>query len=212
MLVEDMIKNIIALAPSSHSIVLNMREDNDPVSRLEAQSKLIRLINEGLRELSIKFALSQGSIDIPYQPSIFIRDPKFIEIMEVYSNGDVVGLREFRNQNNKSWYRMAGLTTVLLSPDLANTHITINYATLIGSVSKLDDEIPLLEVFNKALECYVLMKMSSNPATQNQADDTRGMTYKNWMDALEELEALGYRRADLFISSRTNDDKGWLEW
>lgn len=212
MIVKDMISNIIALAPSSHSIVLNMREDSDPISRLDAQSKIIRMINDGLRDLSIKFALSQGSIDLPYQPNIFIRDPDFIEVMNVYANGNEIELREFRTQNNRSWYRMTGLTTIQLSPDLFNSHITINYATLIGKVSSVDDELPTMAIFDKALECYVLMKMSSNPATQNQADDTRGMTYKNWMDALEELEVLGYRRADLFISSRTNDDKGWLEW
>lgn len=212
MLVSEVVDNVIELAPSSHNIVMNMRQDSAPRDRVKAEKSLIRMINEALRDLSIKFALSQGTIDLPYRSDITVTDSQFLEFMEVYADGVAINLREFRNQNNRSWYRPTGLNSIQLSPDLSQTYLHITYAKLIGSVHNLTDTLPIMDVFVKAIEAYVLMRMSATPATQNQADDTRGTTYKAWMDALEELEALGYRRADLIYGSRTNAERGWLEW
>lgn len=213
MKVKEFLENIRLTSGSTANLFMNMHPSVDPQSRQEAYTKALVYVNRGLREISLNFALDVGSVDVEVTDTnnVTINDPLFIELDRVFYEGFPLTPKEFDYGNISYWYERTRVNSFRVSPELDGKLVTFHYFKLVQNVVGLNDEILLPYVFMPALEHYIIKEITGLVGGQEDVD-TRAMAYKQWMDAIEDLESRGYLRTSLATSNLTNDQKGWLEW
>lgn len=213
MKVIEMIEQIRLTRGKSLSLFMNMHPEASLDEKNEAYMAFLVYANNGIMELSKSFNLFSGSLStyVSDPSHIQIHDPKMIDIDNVFYNGEELQAKQFTEFNNNLWYQVNGVGLISVSPQLVGKLIYIKYYKLAGRVVSIEDDIPVPDVFLKALESFIMKEITGDTGGSEE-DAIRGASYRSFIDSFEELEQMGYQRTSYITFDQTNMQKGWYEW
>lgn len=213
MKVIEMIEQLRLTRGKSLSLFMNMHHEASLDEKNEAYMSFLVYANNGIMELSKSFNLFSGSLStyVSDPNHIQIHDPKMIDIDNVFYNGEELQAKQFTEFNNNLWYQVNGVGLISVSPQLVGELIYIKYYKLAGRVVSIEDDIPVPDVFLKALESFIMKEITGDTGGSEE-DAIRGASYRSFIDSFEELEQMGYQRTSYITFDQTNMQKGWYEW